>query len=89
MEQTKEFRLNDFYQAAVLKTLGLPLLRLENTDSNFVDFIFYDPESKADKLIQDYWDRRVKCVTRDLIENINELKTRIHSRKGRSIWKRG
>ena len=29
MENLQEFKIHDFYQAAILKTVGLPLLRLE------------------------------------------------------------
>ena len=79
MENTKEIKLNDFYQAVILKTLGFPLLRLERGQGKFVTFIFDDPDFKAEAIIQQYWDRQVTVVARDLIESINELKTRIHT----------
>ena len=80
MEKKKEYRLNDFYQAVVLKTLGLPLLRLERANGRFVTFVFADPKGQADELLHQYWDRGIKVIARDLIENINELKTRIYSK---------
>jgi len=63
MEKPKEYKCNDFYQAVILKTAGVPLIRLEKTTERFFNFVFDDPEVDA----------------RDLIESINELKTRIHS----------
>lgn len=79
MKNIKEFKTNDFYQAVILKTVGLPLLRLERRNGKFVTFIFDDPEYQAEVVIGKYWDREVKVVARELIENINELKTRIYS----------
>lgn len=79
MENIKEFKINDFYQAVILKTVGLPLVRLEKVSGSFVDFVFSDPEFKAEEIIGRYWNREIKVDARSLIENINELKTRIHS----------
>lgn len=79
MENTKEFKCNDFYQSVVLKTVGFPLLRLEKTSGRFFTFIFADPSTKAEETLQKYWQREVTVVARDLIEAINELKTRIYS----------
>lgn len=81
MKNLREFRLNDFYQSCVLKTLGFPLLRLEKGSGKFVVFVFDDPELKAEETISKYWNRETKCTCRDLIETINELKTRIHTFK--------
>lgn len=79
MENLKEFKLNDFYQAVVLKTVGFRLLRLERGNGKFFYFIFDDTEGKAEKAIENYWSRQIQVVARDLIENISELKTRIYS----------
>ena len=79
MENLREFRLNDFYQSCILKTVGFPLLRLEKSSGRYVGFVFDDPEYKAEETIEKYWSREIKVVARDLIETINELKTRIHS----------
>ena len=73
------FKLKDFYQACVLKTLGFPLLRLDRQSGNFVTFVFSDPDNKASDAIEQYWNREIILTARDLIETINELKTRIHS----------
>lgn len=81
MEETdlKEFKISDFYQAVILKTVGFPLLRLEKGAGRFIVFVFDDPDYKAEETIEKYWNREVRVIARDLIENINELKTRIHS----------
>jgi len=79
MENNREFRINDFYQAVILKTVGFPLLRLERGNGKFVTFVFDDPEYKAEEVLEKYWQREIKVVARDLIESINELKTRIYS----------
>jgi len=79
MENNREFRINDFYQAVILKTVGFPLLRLERGNGKFVTFVFDDPEYKAEEVLEKYWQRKIKVIARDLVESINELKTRIYS----------
>lgn len=80
MENTKEFKTNDFYQAIILKTVGFPLLRLERAlGQRFFIFIFDDSDSQAERTIEKYWNHQIKVDARDFVENINELKTRIHS----------
>ena len=82
MENTKnfrEFKINDFYSAAILKTNGFHLRELERVKGKFVTFVFDDPGHEAEKVLRKYWAREIKVVARDLIENIDELKTRIHA----------
>ena len=79
MENIKEYKSNDFYQAVVLKTIGLPLVRLERTNGRFFTFVFDDPDNQAEEIISKYWNKQLKVDARELVENINELKTRIHS----------
>jgi len=79
MENNREFRINDFYQAVILKTVGFPLLRLERGNGKFVTFVFDDPEYKAEETLRKYWQRKIRIEARSLIETINELKTRIHA----------
>lgn len=74
----KEYKINDFYQAVVLKTVGFPLLRLEKSTGRFYFFVFDNPLSKAEKVIEQYWKREIKVDAKEFVENINELKTRIH-----------
>ncbi len=77
MEKLREFKINDFYQAVLLKTLGFPLLRLEKGNGKFVFFVFDDPEYQAEETIERYWNREIEVVARDMVENIKELKNRI------------
>ncbi|KKQ15397.1 hypothetical protein A2858_02495 [Candidatus Daviesbacteria bacterium RIFCSPHIGHO2_01_FULL_36_37] len=79
MEKPKEYKCNDFYQAVILKTAGVPLIRLEKTTERFFNFVFDDPEENVKNIISQYWNNKLKVDARDLIESINELKTRIHS----------
>jgi hypothetical protein len=79
MENLSEIRLNDFYQAVILKTVGFPLIRLEKTGDRFVTFVFNDPQNQAEKTIRNYWNRSLPVEARDLVETINELKTRLYS----------
>lgn len=77
---TKEFKLNDFYQAVILKTYGLHLLRLERAFGHTCTFVFADPEYKAEVVIERYWNKDLSLNARVLIENINELKSRIYAK---------
>ena len=40
MKNSTEYKLNDFYQAVILKVVGFPLLRLERGSSRFFIFVF-------------------------------------------------
>lgn len=80
MENVDEYSSQDFYiSCIILATKKLPLLRLERINSKLVSFVFSDPNCIAPQIIKDHWDRTNKIPSRDLIESINELKTRIHS----------
>lgn len=79
-ERNGEMRLKDFYLAVVLKTIGFTLLGLEDGAGEFVTFVFSDPEDKAQDVLDDFWDGRVEVNARELISNINELKTRLHTK---------
>lgn len=79
MENPKEYKSNDFYQAVVLKTAGVPLVRLEKSSGRYFIFVFDDPNNIAEKIISQFWSRELKVDAKELIENINEIKTRIHS----------
>lgn len=79
MENFKEYKISDFYQAVVLKTIGFPLLRLEKTNSRFFIFVFDDRDDKAKETINRYWNKEITVIAKELIDTINELKTRIHT----------
>lgn len=74
-----EYITNDFYSAVVLKVMKFSLLRLEKQNAKFVNFVFQDDKGTAEELLKRYWDRDgVRPEARDLIETINELKSRIY-----------
>lgn len=75
----EKYETKDFYQSVILKTYGLKLIGLDRGINKFVTFIFEDPNNKAETVLQSYWNRTLNLQARDLIENISELKTRIHS----------
>lgn len=79
MKNSQEFKTNDFYTSCCLLAAGLILERLERGNSKFVVFIFSDPQGKAEQIIRDHWNRRLKLPTRDLVEAVNQLKTRLYS----------
>ena len=77
MENT--FKSNDFYTCAVCIACGAKLIDLEKTPHDFVNFVLNITPPKAQKIISMHWNRELKVPTRDLVEAINELKTRLHS----------
>lgn len=82
MEDTQGLQLyksHDFYLSAVCLAAGLNLMRLERDSGKFVVFVFSDPENNASQIISDHWSRKFKIPSRNVIEAINELKTRLHS----------
>ena len=79
MENKMEFISKDFYICSVILASGVNLLRLKKETERFVFFIFDISPSNAEKIIQRHWSRELVLPTRNLIEAINELKTRIHA----------
>jgi len=77
--ESKEFKLSDFYQAVILKTAGFPLVCLEKQDRQHFVFVFEDSDNQSELILSRYWNHELQVDARDLIESINELKTRIHS----------
>jgi len=78
MNSNKELKIKDFYQSAILKTLGLELLRLEQSDEKHSWFVFNDPEDKTKIVLADYWNRDIMVNARDLVDSIRDLKTRLY-----------
>lgn len=75
----KEYKSNDLYQAVALKTAGFPLIRLERNSGRFFDFIFDDSENKAEEILTQFWAKKLQVDAKEFVENINEIKARIHS----------
>lgn len=79
MNRQTEYKSNDLYQAVVLKTAGIPLIRLEKSSGHFFIFVFDDANNKAEEILSKYWAKELQVDAKSFVENINEAKTRIHS----------
>jgi hypothetical protein len=75
-----EYQTKDFYLSACLVASGTPLHRIEKIDYKTSCFIFNISESKAEEIFNLHWQRKLTLPTRDIIEAINELKTRMYER---------
>jgi hypothetical protein len=74
------WKSKDFYLSCVVRASGAPLIRLEEGNHNFMVFVLGIDPGKAEKIISLHWSRELKIPTRDLVESINELRTRLKSR---------
>jgi hypothetical protein len=75
----KPFFTQDFYISCVLKSAGLQLQNLIRNSNGKVTFVFGNPNQIAEITIQKHWNKELKIISLDLVEAINQLKTRIHS----------
>lgn len=73
------FKSNDFYLCAVCIASGASLVELKKENNKYFIFTINISSHEAEKLITRHWNRELKLPTRDLIEAINQLKTRLHS----------
>lgn len=73
------YRSHDFYLVAICVASGASIFSVDRKDHEFVSFTLDIPESEAREIIKRHWNRELKVPTRDLVEAINELKTRLHS----------
>lgn len=81
MNMKANYETKDFYIACLFRSLGIPVLRLRPSESNFIIFEFSITSQKAEEIIQHYWNRQLQVEPRALIDAINELKTRLHTHK--------
>ncbi len=77
--QEQLYKSQDFYLSAVCLSAGLSLIRLDKNGERYVTFVFSDPQNQASQIIANHWNRTLMVYSRDLIEAINEIKTRLHS----------
>ena len=78
MENAK-YKSNDFYTTAICIASGAKLLAIEKTPKQFVNFLLDISSVQAGKIIKKHWDRDLVLPTRDIVEAINQLKTRLHN----------
>lgn len=74
------WRSKDFYLSSIIRASGVSLLELENTGHDFVVFVFDISPEKAEETILLHWSRKLNLPTRDLIDAINELRTRLKNK---------
>jgi hypothetical protein len=73
------------YSAAILRSLKYPLVDLDRSEGSYVLFIFDDSGSTAEEMLRQHWDGQLQVNSRDFVESIRELKTRLH---GQSKYER-
>lgn len=74
-----EYKTKDYYIGVCILAYGAQLLRLEKISEKIVVFVFAISSTNADEIIKKHWDRELVLPTRDIIDAIHELKTRIYS----------
>jgi len=79
MESQRIFKSKDFYICCCLLASKYILKAIEPTSGKFANFIFEDPEQKAEELIRKHWSGELMLPTKDFVAAINELKTRLNS----------
>ena len=79
MENEDKWKSKDFYLSCIIRASGFELINLERNEHDFSVFVFDISPQKAEEIISLHWSGRLRLPTRDLIESINELKTRLHS----------
>lgn len=83
--QPNELRIKDMYSAAILRSLKYPLVDLDRSEGNYVLFVFDDSGVTAEEVLRQHWDGQLQVNSRDFVESIRELKTRLH---GQSKYER-
>lgn len=70
--------VKDFYSGCVLRCFDIPISKLVKSEDRFVIFVFNADPQICERILSDFWNRKLSVEPRKFIENINELKTRIH-----------
>ncbi|MCX6731241.1 MAG: hypothetical protein NTZ55_05315 [Candidatus Roizmanbacteria bacterium] len=69
----------DFYLSSVCLASKLQLIQIIRNNSGIATFVFANPNHIAESTIQKHWNKELKINSLDLVEAINQIKTRIHS----------
>lgn len=77
--KTDEYKTKDFYISVCMLALGTQLLRLEKATEKITIFVFGIAPVKANEIIKNHWDRKLSLPTRNVVDAIHELKTRLYS----------
>jgi hypothetical protein len=76
----ENYTTKDFYLTAVCMATGCTLLRLERNPNDLVDFVLKESPETCISIITEHWAGTLHVSSKKIIEAINELKTRIHSK---------
>jgi hypothetical protein len=77
-DKINEFRTKDMYSAAVLRSLSYPLINLDRSEGNYSIFVFNDKGLTAQETLQKHWNGQLEVNSRNFVESVRELKTRLH-----------
>jgi len=80
MKNESLYKTKDFYLATCILASGYSLLKLERISPKTMEFVFNVSSDIANDLIHKHWNRELKISSRDFIDSINELKTRLYDR---------
>lgn len=72
-----EYATKDLHLGACLLASDIPLSRLEKISHKSFSFVFDTSPQKAEEIISDHWNRKLIIPSRDLIDALSELKTRM------------
>jgi hypothetical protein len=72
------FETKDFYLSSCILATGIPLIELRPIGASVFQFVFAISPTDANILIKQHWSRELVLPTKNLIDAINELKTRLH-----------
>jgi len=78
MENQNFKTTTDFYLAVFLLASGYKLIKTDKTDPRRFCFVFQDQENRA-KLLEDFFNAKVKVEPRQFISSIKELKTLMYN----------
>lgn len=81
MKENMEYQTKDYYIAACILASGVQLIKLSPIDNKSFDFVFNISTSQAEVIIQQHWQRKLILPSRNLVDALHELKTRIYTER--------
>lgn len=79
MQDESKWKSHDFYLCAVCLASGASLVSVKKTDSGFSVFTLDISPEQANQIITNHWNRKLKLPTKDVLEAVHQLKTRLYS----------
>lgn len=78
IQNENSYITTDFYLATCIIASGYILLSINRSDSSKLEFVLSATHEQAAELIQQHWSKELIIPTKNLIEAIKELKTRMY-----------